>query len=239
MLVEAALICKLQYNGRDIATLEPDVDARIEDLVDLIRNKYSGDVMDLAEIMRYFTLDVLSTVAFGRPFGFMAANSDLWDYGKTNAAFMPIFALQANHGWLRRVFASPFMQSVAAPKVTDTMGIGPALAFARKAVAERYGPDAKPRKDMLGHFVTKGLTQTQCEAEANLQIIAGSDSTTGALRCTLFLLIANPVAYGKLRSELEGSGREGKPSSILTYREAQTLPYLSACIFEGLRMYPP
>ncbi|KAK3110938.1 hypothetical protein LTR53_014273 [Teratosphaeriaceae sp. CCFEE 6253] len=225
------------YNGRDFTTMESDVDARIVDLVGLIRDRYTGTIIDLADVMRFFTLDVLSTLAFGRPFGFMAANKDLWDYGKTNAEFMPIFQLQANHGWMRRILSSPVMQALAAPKVTDATGIGPALGFARQAVAERYGPEAKTKQDMLGHFVGKGLTQTQCEAEANLQIIAGSDSTTTVLRCTLFLLIANPTTYGKLRADIDSCGFDG--SASITYSTAQSLPYLSACIWEGLRMYPP
>lgn len=229
-----------QYVGRDIATLESDIDARIVDLTELLRDKYDGTVLDLAEVMRYFTLDVLSTVAFGRPFGFMAANKDLWEYGKTNAQFMPVFQLQANHSWIRRVLASPLMQRLGSPKVTDTTGIGPALAFARGAVAERYGADARPKKDMLGHFVSKGLTQVQCEAEANLQIIAGSDSTTTSLRCTLFLLITNPVAYRRLRSDIDRLDQKGSVShSVIAYSEAQGIPFLNACVLEGLRMYPP
>jgi hypothetical protein len=34
--------------------------------------------MDMAYVSQYFTLDVLSTIAFGEPFGYMAANKDLW-----------------------------------------------------------------------------------------------------------------------------------------------------------------
>jgi len=34
--------------------------------------------MDMAHVSQYFTLDVLSTIAFGEPFGYMAANKDLW-----------------------------------------------------------------------------------------------------------------------------------------------------------------
>jgi len=34
--------------------------------------------MDMAHVSQYFTLDVLSTIAFGESFGYMAANEDLW-----------------------------------------------------------------------------------------------------------------------------------------------------------------
>ena len=50
-----------QYNGRDIDTLEPDIDVRVTEMIDLIRTKYSDTVVDIAAVTRYFTLDVLST----------------------------------------------------------------------------------------------------------------------------------------------------------------------------------
>ncbi|KAK5111800.1 hypothetical protein LTR62_004720 [Meristemomyces frigidus] len=229
------------YNGRDIDTLEPDLDACITDLMELIRHSYHESVLDLAETARYFTLDVLSTVAFGRPFGFMATNSDLWSYGKTNADFMPFIELVVNHPTMQWLVATPLMQMLAAPKVTDKTGMGPALGFARKPVAERYDHlKQSQRKDMLDHFIKKGLTQLQCESEANLQIIAGSDSTTTILRCTLFSLIANPVAYGKLRTEIDRAADAGHLSCpVTTYAEAQRLPYLTAVLWEGIRMFPP
>ncbi|KAK4569667.1 hypothetical protein LTR86_003432 [Recurvomyces mirabilis] len=229
------------YNGRDVDNLESDLDLRITDLLELVRHSYKDKPLDIAEVARYFTLDVLSTIAFGRPFGFMSANSDLWDYGKANASFLPMLELIINHPTVQWLIATPLMQKLAAPRHTDTTGIGAALGFARKAVSERF-QDVKSaqKKDMLSHFMDKGLTQEQCENEAHVQIIAGSDSTTTILRCTLFLLISNPVAYGKLRAEIDQAANDGSLSyPIANYASVQKLPYLSAALWEGLRMFPP
>lgn len=228
----------MQYNGRDIDTLESDIDGQILHLVDLIKDKYPKTPMDIAEVTRFFTLDVLSKIAFGEAFGFMAANKDLWDYNKESSNFILILALVLNHKLFRWIFFQPWFQAAAAPKDTDKVGMGPMLGFAKKHVAQRYGPDRKVKKDMLGHFVEKGLSQVQCEVEAELQIIAGSDSTTTSLRSTMYLIIANPIAYGKLRAEIDAN--EGNMSyPVVKYSEAQKLPYLIACIWEGLRMFPP
>ncbi|KAK5116038.1 hypothetical protein LTR85_009320 [Meristemomyces frigidus] len=228
------------YYGRDIEPLEPNVDARIVDMLSLIREKYDGVTMDLAKVARFFTLDVLSTIAFGRPFGFMAANEDLWDYDQTTSSFLQVLEWTAYHKSVRWLIHSPFMQKLAAPKVTDKRGMGPMLGFARQAVAERFGDKPVVKNDMLGHFVSKGLDQLQCEAEASLQIVAGSDSTTTVLRSTLFHLIATPVAYVKLSAEIDAAARDGSLSyPIVTYAETQKLPCLQAVIWEGLRMYPP
>lgn len=195
--------------------------------------------MPFNEVARYFTLDVLSTVAFGRPFGFLAANDDLWDYGKSGEQFLLILAFCLNHKFARWIFFQPWFQKLAGPKPTDKTGMGALMGFAQKAVSERFGSDPKVKKDMLGHFVEKGLSELQCEVEAVLQILAGSDSTTTILRCTLFTLAGNPPAYTRLRAEIDEANQAGTLSSPVKYSEAQKLPYLSACLWEGLRMFPP
>ncbi|KAH9818961.1 Cytochrome-P450, partial [Teratosphaeria destructans] len=112
------------YYGRDIDTLEPDMDARITDLLHLLRDHYSHVAMDFAKVADYFTLDVLSTVAFGKPFGFMAENADKWGYGKHTSEFMALLELQVNHASVRWLLQSPPMQWLAAPKPTDRSGLG-------------------------------------------------------------------------------------------------------------------
>ena len=209
-------------------------------MIDLIRTKYSNTVVDMSAITRYFTLDVLSTIAFGRPFGFMAANADLWDYDKLTTQAMMILEWVVHHRTFRWVFQSSLVQYLAAPRPTDERGMGPMLGFARQAVAERFGPDPKVKKDMLGHFVGKGLSQLRCEVEANLQIVAGADPISTVLRSTLFLLAGTPMSYAKLRTEVDTATNDGSLSyPVTSYSEAQKLPYLTACLWEGLRMYPP
>ena len=260
-----------QYQGRDIDSLEPDIDARIGDFVGLIKNTYDRKSFDITKQAQYFTLDVLSTVAFGAPFGFLKANAvssapqlalvsiksqdaecqvsqvvladtskDIYDLAKANAQFQPIIALITEHSILRWLFLNPIVRKLTSPKETDLVGLGPIVKAARNAVGERFGPDAKEKRDMLGHFKEKGLDQLQCEAEANLQILAGSDSTTTILRCLLFMLTATPAAYAKLRYEIDTAVAEGNLSfPVATYAETQKLPYLGVCILEGIRMYPP
>ncbi|KAF2766272.1 putative P450 monooxygenase [Teratosphaeria nubilosa] len=229
-----------EYYGRDIDTLEPDMDARIAELLNLIRDNYSHVTMDFAKVADYFTLDVLSTVAFGRPFGFMAENADKWSYGKQTSEFMGLLELQVNHVSVRWILQSPLMQWLVGPKPTDKSGLGAALGFAHTAIAERYGPDAKTRNDMLGHLVKKGLSKLQVEAESFLMIVAGTDPVATVLRMTLFLLLGTPTAYTKLQHEIDSATTQNRLSTpIATYAEAQKLPYLGACIWEAIRMYPP
>jgi hypothetical protein len=42
--------------------------------------------------------------------------------------------------------------------------------IAKDVVAERFGPNRKTRRDMIGSFIRHGLTQREAEAEAVLQL---------------------------------------------------------------------
>lgn len=67
--------------------------------------------------------------------------------------------------------------------------------------------------------------------------LAGSDTTATALRSTLLHIITQPRVYDKLRAEIDASALP--VDSIIPESEARKLPYLQACIKEGLRMTPP
>jgi cytochrome P450 len=106
-------------------------------------------------------------------------------------------------------------------------------------VAERFGPDAKARHDMIGAFVRNGIPQRQVEAEILIQVMAGSDTTASALRSTFLRLLTSPRALTRLRAEIDSAVADGRASSPIQQSEAKELPYLQAVIKEGLRINPP
>lgn len=69
--------------------------------------------------------------------------------------------------------------------------------------------------------------------------VAGSDTTSTSIQSTLLAIILNPRVYQKLKEEI----REALAKSIASYpiqdTEARQLPYLQACVLEGLRKHPP
>jgi cytochrome P450 len=52
-------------------------------------------------------------------------------------------------------------------------------------------------------------------------------------------ILANASAYRKLQAEIDNGIANGTISSPITDAEARRLPYLQACIKEGLRILPP
>jgi cytochrome P450 len=230
------------YNGKEIDNLESDIDDRILDLMTLIRETYVGKVLDISKVASYFTIDVLSTIAFGFPIGNLKANKDIYEYHNSTSQSLIPFELMLNHPFFSWLLSRPFVRWLAAPKNTDELGFGQILGVARKSVAERFEGtgDAKDKRDMLGIFKSKGLDQLQCEVEAALQILAGNDSTSTIIRCTLFQLAGNQLAYGKLKKEIDEAGEQGRLSSpVASFAEAQKLEYLQDCIWEGIRLWPP
>lgn len=69
--------------------------------------------------------------------------------------------------------------------------------------------------------------------------MAGADSTATAIRSTLLHIISNPRVYNTLQTEIDEADRRGSISRPITNTEAKGLPYLQACIKEGLRIFPP
>jgi cytochrome P450 len=70
--------------------------------------------------------------------------------------------------------------------------------------------------------------------------MAGADSTATAVRCIFLHITTNPLIYLRLRSEILDADRRGLISSpVVRNVEALRLPYLQACIKEGLRIWPP
>lgn len=224
--------------------MEDDIDYRLLQLFNLIETKYlSNDhdfrPMDLSKTMTYFTLDVISSVAFGEAFGFIDADDDPFGYIENLQEYLPAVILFGAYPELQKILRLPFMKFLA-PKNTDRRGLGRVMGWAKERVGERFGEKAIFRQDMLNSFIKRGLTKEQLESETLTQITAGSDSTASAIRLTLHFVSTTPSVQGKLLGEFHAAAAAGRVSRpVIRDAEARQLPYLQACIKEGLRMYPP
>ena len=182
----------------------------------------------------------MTKIAFGEPFGFLTKNEDVYDYNRTTRAFFPFMELADNIPIIHSFLSSRIVQALAAPKPEDRIGMGAVIGVSQRVVAERFGPDAKLKDDMLGSFVSHGLTQREAEAETLLTILAGADSTATTIRVTFLYILTNPSVYVKLLAEIDEAVEKGNVSfPVIKNSESKELPYLQACILEGLRIFPP
>lgn len=66
--------------------------------------------------------------------------------------------------------------------------------------------------------------------------VAGSETTANELSGLTARLLKNPLVYKKLTEEIRTNF---KHESELTDEKLSKLPYLGACLSEGLRIHPP
>lgn len=81
------------------------------------------------------------------------------------------------------------------------------------------------------------LSKEHLVAEAIVMLVAGTDTTAAALAVTLHHLLQRPEMYRKLQNEVQ-SVMSGL-NSIPKIQSLDTLPFLDACIKEGLRLSCP
>ncbi|KAE9370024.1 pisatin demethylase [Stipitochalara longipes BDJ] len=239
--VHSALRTKMAagYSGKENEHLEQSVDTTIAQLIELLSTKYLSSAedykpVDLAPRFQYFTLDVISDIAFGKPLGNLQADQDVWSFIKAVQDGTPLIVFLAAFPGFAQIFFSPVWMRFW-PKVTDKAGMGKLMGLAKEVVAERFGPSRKIRRDMIGSFIRHGLTQREAEAEAVLQFFAGAETSAVAIRATLLYITTNPQVYNALIAEFSGA----TISDPITDEEARKLPYLQAVIKEGLRLFPP
>lgn len=82
----------------------------------------------------------------------------------------------------------------------------------------------------------QGLAMQELWGEANVLMIAGSDTTSTSLAATVFYLVRNPLAMRKLREEVRTSFDDVE--DIVSGPKLNDLTYLKACIDEAMRLAP-
>jgi cytochrome P450/NADPH-cytochrome P450 reductase len=114
-------------------------------------------------------------------------------------------------------------------------------------VAERRkgGDVAESKKDMLGAMMTgvdkasgTQLDDVNIRYQINTFLIAGHETTSGLLACSLYAMLKHPDVLKKAYDEVDrvlGPDVNAKP----TYQQVTQLTYISQILKEALRMWPP
>ena len=114
-------------------------------------------------------------------------------------------------------------------------------AFGEEKAEQRIAKGADTdRKDFWTYILkyndTKyGLTVPEMKSNAALLVIAGSETTATLLSGTTYFLLKNPDKLAKLTRELRSAF---KSDDEINFQNVSNLPYLIACLEEGMRIYP-
>lgn len=69
-------------------------------------------------------------------------------------------------------------------------------------------------------------------------ISAGSDTTAISIRSVIYHLLNKPKCKRKLGEDIDTEVKEVKLTEPITLQQTKHMPYLQACLYEGLRMHP-
>src|SRR5947209_10200304 len=125
------------------------------------------------------------------------------------------------------------------------------VAFMNKMVDEiiaerrKNAEAAEGKKDMLGAMMTgvdrvtgEQLDDVNIRYQINTFLIAGHETTSGLLSCSLYALLKHPDVLKKAYEEVDrvlGPDTDARP----TYQQVTQLTYITQILKETLRLWPP
>uniref|UniRef100_A0A0D2YEY0 Pisatin demethylase n=1 Tax=Fusarium oxysporum (strain Fo5176) TaxID=660025 RepID=A0A0D2YEY0_FUSOF len=159
------------YSGKEVDNIEMTVDENVERLLELLDTKYiaKGRPFDFGYKAQYFTLDVISALAFGEQFGDLETDSDVNGYITAMEESMPTIIVTTVMPWMIKLLQLPVFKSML-PSEKDKVGVGKVMAIAKRVSADRFGPNPKVQRDMIGSFIARGLLQHEVESEILMQM---------------------------------------------------------------------
>ncbi|KAH8664178.1 putative P450 monooxygenase [Xylariales sp. PMI_506] len=197
----------------------------------------NGNVpMDMEQWYTYFTFDIIGELTYGESFDCLSSsNLHKWihiilGFLKQGAYSQVIprlpYLLQRPYAWWY------ITEDLRADAVAERE-----LSTAK--VSHRLQIDSNV-PDFLGKLVdgyrAGKMPLELLNGNAKLLILAGSETTATLLSGLTWLLLSNPESLEKLTSEVRSEFNSAEEITILRVGACK---YLSACLEEGLRMYPP
>jgi cytochrome P450 len=205
-----------------------------DDLMQAIGEEGARGPINLVEFFNWTTFDVLGELAFGESFGSLKnRRTDPWisiilDSIKFNAWDVAIWKLPI----------LPRFQSWLTPANIREGGLK--HAYESKDKILKRTAQKTDRKDFVSYILQKreelGITDWEMAAHSNALIVAGSETSATTLSGLHYWLLSTPHAYERLKAEVRG--RYNSLEEI-DARSAASLNYLTACIDETFRIYPP
>lgn len=117
-----------QYVTKQNHQLEQKITNGIQSLITYIESHLSSRehpcVLDFSKVAQYYTLDVVTDIAFGKPFGYLAKDEDLYDYHATFAEQAPMISVINSMPSVSRFLNQDWAKKIWAPTSKDKKGVG-------------------------------------------------------------------------------------------------------------------
>ncbi|OAG03770.1 putative cytochrome P450 [Paraphaeosphaeria sporulosa] len=192
----------------------------------------NGAGINVTQWFNLFSFDFMGDLAFGRSFDMLELNQEHWVIKLLDEALQPLgYALPA---WLFQILTS-------IPGVTKDWWRFVDFCAERMDARLKTKVDVPDIMSALSAPYKGGLPTNEdwrvLRGDAQLIVVAGSDTTATTLSAALFQLAQHPKYIKRLRTELAPYMTE-LVGDILNERIAK-LDCLNAVIYETLRLHPP
>lgn len=198
----------------------------------------SGKWTDMVRWYTLTTFDLIADLAYGESLhGLQKGESNAWLKNIENVMVVaPIFALMGTSRILRvviKLLLGPTMKKSKQQHMDNVTKLAMTRLTARKQ------PD---RGDFMDFFLrSRGmehqLTDDEIIVNSDLIMVAGSETTATLLSGATYWLLKTPHALKRATEEVRKAF--GSEEEITFSRVRSELPYLMACLEEGLRLFPP
>ncbi|KAK0743825.1 cytochrome P450-like protein [Schizothecium vesticola] len=216
---------------------------------------------DFTRWLQFYAFDVIGEITYSKRHGFIERNTDVEG---VVAYLTKLFLYVAPIGQIplldRLFLKNPVYLKLAQWGLIDATF--PVARFARARMAERLTDTDSSEKnllpttagkapkspDLLSKFLAAHearpdvMSDTLVQTMAVSMAFAGSETTAISLSSVFYYLLKTPAALATLRAEIDAAARDGLFSDyetgLVTWHEAQGLPYLDAVVKEAFRLHP-
>ena len=227
------------YTLSNLLQNERDINQTIELLLRCL-DKFadSGEPIDLDKWFTFTTSDVVGQAVFSKQFGFLREGRDIDNTIATASPQAAYVSIAGYFRWVHVLFLSN-------PVIT-WLGITPWGHLINTAMAAIKERQANPvaRYDAVAHWF-RMLDQNpdrmqlhEIHSAAFNAISAGNETVSAALQAFVYFMIRHPDAWQRARAEMDAVG-VGINDRVVSYADAQKLPFLQACIKEAVRVFGP
>ncbi|CAM1502523.1 Fc.00g045070.m01.CDS01 [Cosmosporella sp. VM-42] len=234
------------FSSSAMTTMEPHIDKVANQLCHELETRFidgpkSGQAFDLGQWILYYTWDVVGSITFSQPIGYLEKGYD-FDGTLSNAdKAMDYFTIVGTMPFLDHVFDKNPYYRMGPPGFNTITGISVQHLIDRYQGNDKDYHDPE-NPDFLDRFIEaknadpENIDDGQIISWLMVNMIAGADTTAITIRSALYFSLKHPQVWARLTKEILAAGfRNTIPPA---YKEAKALPYVDAVVREALRMLP-
>lgn len=131
-------VASAPYSFTNIKKMEPLVDEQIYRWVEQLGTRFTGEYVDFAPWAVYMAYDVVSSVGFGAPFGFIEQGKDVGGLAQGVKDGLVPFGVMARLYHLTSLAKSTFLSKYMVASPEQSSGVGAVMRFRDRLVEQRY-----------------------------------------------------------------------------------------------------